>query len=360
MRRRAPAALLALALSLIPASAASAAGSGGGGTAYGGTSAPAGASSQPGGSQPGGAQAGGTQPGASQAGGAQPGASQPGGAQPGGSRFGAPLGKPTWTQPVASVFRVAPTTVPAGQLPNVVVRIDQPGALHVRARLVFRPEGTGSLLSVDLGKVLAGQAVTVRFPRGTKLAPGTYLVQLHARGRGGLTLLRRAHSSGSAALTVRAPKVIAPPPPVTPPAPGSSAGVFPVQGPHSYGDPFGAPRAGWTHQGQDVLAAQGTPIVAPEAGFVTFTGDQPSAAGLYVVMHAADGRDFFFAHCEGGSVAVQAGQAVVAGGPICKVGRTGDATGPHLHFEIWVDGWRSSKASHPIDPLPDLRAWDHA
>jgi murein DD-endopeptidase MepM/ murein hydrolase activator NlpD len=296
---------------------------------------------------------------ASGAGGTQYGSS--GSSTPGGSEFGAPLGKPTWPQPVATVFRVSPSVVRAGSLPTVVVRIDQPGALHVRARLVFLPEGTGSLLRVDLGKVLAGQAVTVRFPRGTKLAPGSYAVQLHARGRGGLTLLRQAHTSGRAALTVRAPRVTPPPvAPVVPPPVAAGLGVFPVQGPHTYGDPFGAPRKGYTHQGQDVLAAQATPVVAPEAGTVTFTGDQPSAAGFYVVMHAEDGRDFFFAHCEGGSIAVTPNEIVIAGQQLCKVGRTGDASGPHLHFEIWVNGWRSSKDSHPIDPLPDLRAWDHA
>jgi murein DD-endopeptidase MepM/ murein hydrolase activator NlpD len=43
---------------------------------------------------------------------------------------------------------------------------------------------------------------------------------------------------------------------------------------------------------------------------------------------------------------------------MCLVGHTGDATGPHLHFEIWVGGWRVDAASHPIDPLADLQAWD--
>ena len=52
------------------------------------------------------------------------------------------------------------------------------------------------------------------------------------------------------------------------------------------------------------------------------------------------------------------GRAVAAGQPICLVGHTGDATGPHLHFEIWVGGWRVNAASHFIDPLPDLQAWD--
>ena len=51
---------------------------------------------------------------------------------------------------------------------------------------------------------------------------------------------------------------------------------------------------------------------------------------------------------------------MTAGQPLCAVGRTGDATGPHLHFEIWLGGWRVNAASHPVDPLPDLQAWDAA
>ncbi len=48
---------------------------------------------------------------------------------------------------------------------------------------------------------------------------------------------------------------------------------------------------------------------------------------------------------------------MTAGQPLGAVGATGHADGPHLHFEIWLDGWYASKASHPIDPLPDLLAW---
>jgi murein DD-endopeptidase MepM/ murein hydrolase activator NlpD len=133
--------------------------------------------------------------------------------------------------------------------------------------------------------------------------------------------------------------------------------VFPVAGPHTYGDPFGAARNGYSHQGQDILAAEGTPVVAPVAGSISFTDNQPTAAGYYIVEKGADGDDYFFAHCQAASTAVAAGQVVAAGQPLCLVGHTGDATGPHLHFEAWVGGWRASAASQPVDPLPLLQSW---
>ena len=161
-------------------------------------------------------------------------------------------------------------------------------------------------------------------------------------------------------MTVRAPAPAPAPAPAAPAAPAPGAGVFPVAGPHTYGDGLGAARNGHTHQGQDILAAEGTPVVSPLAGTVLHVDNQPAAAGWYIVIHTVDGRDMFFAHCQEGSipVTIAPGAPVGAGQPICLVGHTGDATGPHLHFEIWVGGWRVDAASHFIDPLPDLQAWD--
>jgi len=144
-------------------------------------------------------------------------------------------------------------------------------------------------------------------------------------------------------------------PAVPPPADG---GVFPVAGWHIYGDGIGAKRKGHRHEGQDIVAAQGTPVVAPLAGTVLYVDFQARGAGYYVVEQAVDGRAFFFAHCQKGSVVVAPGAAVTAGQQLCLVGHSGDASGPHLHFEIWVGGWRVDRNSHFIDPLPALQAWD--
>src|SRR2546423_750483 len=65
-------------------------------------------------------------------------------------------------------------------------------------------------------------------------------------------------------------------------------GVFRILGPHSYGGPdarFGAPRSGHTHQGQDVMAAEGTPLVAPRPGTVIHRAYQAHGAGYYLVIH---------------------------------------------------------------------------
>jgi murein DD-endopeptidase MepM/ murein hydrolase activator NlpD len=74
-------------------------------------------------------------------------------------------------------------------------------------------------------------------------------------------------------------------------------------------------------------------------------------------MHSLSGPDFFFAHCQKGSFAVTIGAVVSQGQPVCRVGSTGTSSGPHLHFEIWLGGWRLGPDSHPIDPLPSLQAW---
>jgi murein DD-endopeptidase MepM/ murein hydrolase activator NlpD len=136
--------------------------------------------------------------------------------------------------------------------------------------------------------------------------------------------------------------------------------VFPVVGAHSFGGPenrFGAAREGHIHEGQDVLANEGLQVIAPLAGTIIRTAYQAGGAGWYAAEHTVDGLDFFYAHCQASSLAVTTGEAVKRGQAICKVGQTGDATGPHLHFEVWVGGWQAA-GGKPIDPLAYLEAWE--
>jgi len=135
-----------------------------------------------------------------------------------------------------------------------------------------------------------------------------------------------------------------------------------VQGAFSFGGDdarFGAGRPGHIHQGQDVVAASGTPLVAPVAGTVIWKANQPGGAGIYVVVRGADTstvRDYVFMHLLRGSVLVAAGDVVGAGQQLAQVGATGDASGPHLHFEIWIGGWYA-RGGAPVDPLPQLQRW---
>jgi hypothetical protein len=135
--------------------------------------------------------------------------------------------------------------------------------------------------------------------------------------------------------------------------------LFPVRGKHDYGDAaarFGAQRAGHTHQGQDVMAACGTPLIAARGGVVKAKKFESSAGNYLVIDGAATGVDYGYMHLAAPS-AYSVGDRVYTGDQIGIVGDTGDASACHLHFEEWkAPGWYSGGS--PIDPLPDLKAWD--
>jgi murein DD-endopeptidase MepM/ murein hydrolase activator NlpD len=109
-------------------------------------------------------------------------------------------------------------------------------------------------------------------------------------------------------------------------------------------DGFG-PRGNTMHTGVDYPAAAGTGVVAAGRGCVQSTGFDGSGYGNLVVIEHRAGMTSWYAHLA--SISVQRGQCVVAGTPIGTVGSTGNATGPHLHFELRLHG-------APIDPLSGL------
>ena len=120
--------------------------------------------------------------------------------------------------------------------------------------------------------------------------------------------------------------------------------VWPVQGRIS--SPFGR-RGRRHHQGLDVAASRGSSVRAAEAGEVTFSGRNGGYGNLVVVAHKG-GFATLYAHHHRNRV--RRGERVKKGAVVGEVGTSGNATGPHLHFEIRSDG-RSR------DPLLYLPAW---
>jgi murein DD-endopeptidase MepM/ murein hydrolase activator NlpD len=151
------------------------------------------------------------------------------------------------------------------------------------------------------------------------------------------------------------------------PAPGAPAkavpgsflfqrNIFPIRGPHYFGTGAAAFGGGRGHQGQDVFAKCGTPLVAARGGRVKFK-QYHSAAGYYIVVDGdRTGYDYAYMHMREPAL-VDQGDHIYTGQPIGFVGDTGHADGCHLHFEAWkAPGWYSGGS--PVDPLPLLAAWD--
>jgi murein DD-endopeptidase MepM/ murein hydrolase activator NlpD len=109
------------------------------------------------------------------------------------------------------------------------------------------------------------------------------------------------------------------------------------------GDGFG-PRGDRFHAGVDLLAPAGTPVEAAAAGRVAWAATRDGWGLLVVVAHRGGVRTMY-AHLS--RINVRVGQWVSGGTVLGRVGATGDATGPHLHFEVRVDG-------AAVDPLPHL------
>ncbi len=115
----------------------------------------------------------------------------------------------------------------------------------------------------------------------------------------------------------------------------AAAWICPVQGPRAFSNDYGASRGGGSsHQGNDILAPKGTPVVANVGGVVTQRSG--AVSGLAYFLAGDDGNRYFGAHLD----SFGASGRVSAGTVIGKVGSTGDASGgpPHLHFEMHPGG----------------------
>jgi murein DD-endopeptidase MepM/ murein hydrolase activator NlpD len=153
---------------------------------------------------------------------------------------------------------------------------------------------------------------------------------------------------------------VRPPPDVTP---RLTAGgyVFPVYGPCSFGDTFGAPRpwitSGW-HHGEDIFAQLGTPLLAVADGTV-FSVGWNDLGGYRLWLRDRDGNEFYYAHLSAFSPFAVNGRQVKAGTVLGFMGNSGDAetTPYHLHFEIHPVGMLFMGYDGVVSPYPYLMAW---
>jgi murein DD-endopeptidase MepM/ murein hydrolase activator NlpD len=116
------------------------------------------------------------------------------------------------------------------------------------------------------------------------------------------------------------------------------------------GDRFG-PRSSRFHAGIDLPAPAGTAVIASAAGKVTWAAPRGSWGNLVTVDHGRGVRTMY-AHLA--TINVKVGEWLAGGTVLGRVGSTGDATGPHLHFEVRVDG----AAIDPLQALVRLPAMD--
>lgn len=132
--------------------------------------------------------------------------------------------------------------------------------------------------------------------------------------------------------------------------------VFPIIGEVEFIDSWGYPRMSGTsqahwHQGTDIFAPRGTPLIACESGTLERIG-VASLGGNKLWVKGDSGNEYYYAHLEAFAPGIQAGMRVNAGQVVGYVGDTGNARGtsPHLHFEVHPGGGSA------VNPYPLLKA----
>jgi hypothetical protein len=155
------------------------------------------------------------------------------------------------------------------------------------------------------------------------------------------------------------PPVVSPPPSGVKPQLTANGYVFPVYGPASFSDDFGAPRAdtAW-HHGNDVFAPSGAPVLAVADGTLFLVGWN-TIGGNRLWLRDLEGNEFYYAHLSAYSPLARDGAHVHAGDVIGFVGNTGDAEGTptHLHFEVHPVELLWKGYDGVVDPYPYLLAW---
>jgi murein DD-endopeptidase MepM/ murein hydrolase activator NlpD len=234
-------------------------------------------------------------------------------------------------------------------------------------------------LILDHGGLPAGSQILVgyseSYAKAKSAPPPVHPKKKVEKKRTKTTPREQRHPSPAPRTRAPAPKVkveepqlspFGPPPVKAPPKqarPNLKGGgyVFPVFGPSSFTDTFGAARAdtGW-HHGDDIFAPLGAPIVAVANGTV-FSVGWNDLGGNRLWLSDRQGNQFYYAHLSAFSPLAVNGARVNAGDVLGFVGNTGDAeaTPYHLHFEIHPVSMLGMGYDGVVDPTSYLLAWQH-
>ena len=230
----------------------------------------------------------------------------------------------------------------------------------MRVKLLVDHSGlpAGSEIDVGVSEAAAVQGTDAQQPA---VKPSTTPKPATPIGRG---RPRRPIVEPGSSLQGAPPDLVRPLPAGVQPTLSTKGYVFPVFGPATFGDTFGAPRAdivsGW-HHGEDIFAPLGTPVVAVADGTVHTVG--LNEIGVWRLwLRDEQGNEFYYAHLSAYSPLAVEGTHVHAGDVLGFLGESGDADGglPHLHFEIHPVALLSLGYDGVIAPYPFLVAWKRA
>jgi murein DD-endopeptidase MepM/ murein hydrolase activator NlpD len=248
------------------------------------------------------------------------------------------------------------TTVTAAKTP----KHGEASIVAVRITLLADHGGLVAGSEIDLG---VSRASAVQSPDAEPSATATTPVKPQPTIPRGERPERRIIEPGSS-LSGTPSDLVRPLPTDVQPTLSSKGYVFPVYGPASFGDSFGAPRpdivSGW-HHGEDIVAPAGTPLLAVADGIVHTVGWN-EIGGWRIWLRDGDGNEFYYAHLSAYSPLAVEGKHVRAGDVLGFLGSSGDADGglPHLHFEIHPVALLNAGYDGVIAPYPYLVAWKRA
>jgi murein DD-endopeptidase MepM/ murein hydrolase activator NlpD len=230
--------------------------------------------------------------------------------------------------------------------------------LPVEGTLLVVPNFQGVPYTVQAGDTLGGIAATYEIPVSavTRIRTDEFLqIGEILFLKGALPLMERPHAEvasrseegvnrrSTPSRPVEPPAAPQPTPSAPPPAQAPAGLVWPANGILAFSR-FG-PREDGFHSGLDMAAPSGTPVVAARAGSVIAAG-WDNGYGLCIRIDHGDGMVTRYAHAS--KLYVSVGDWVEQGAVIMAMGATGRATGPHLHFEVILNG----KPVDPSDYLP--------